>query len=58
MVDERVLHECLTFMENQLNKPGSKEAMERFFTAKAGKAHLAPRIKHHITTLFARQNVK
>jgi hypothetical protein len=36
MVDERVLHECLSFLENHLNKLGSKEAIERFFTSKAG----------------------
>jgi len=36
-IDEAILYECLSFLENQLNKPGGKEAIERFFTDKAGK---------------------
>ncbi|KAK2146043.1 hypothetical protein LSH36_637g01015 [Paralvinella palmiformis] len=34
-IDEAILYECLSFLENQLNKPGGKEAIERFFTDKA-----------------------
>lgn len=31
-VDERILHECLKFMEGLLDKSAGKKAMESFFT--------------------------
>ena len=36
-LDERVLHDCLKFFENHLEKPAGKVGFEKFFTEKGGK---------------------
>lgn len=35
-LDERILHDCLRFIENHLEKPTAKIAFEKFFTEEAG----------------------
>ena len=35
-VDERVLQDCLSFMEQHLEKPAGKLALQKFFTAGSG----------------------
>ena len=37
-LDERVLHDCLRFIENHLEKPTAKLAFEKFFTEEAGRS--------------------